>query len=129
MVTSSHSFICNAVWLYFFILFGLVIIFLLLILEAGPVDHPHLALLSAPILGDTKTHRFMPHSSMCICRAELYLGVCLLKEGMRKTAADQITNVCSVWQYKHRTNITTFYNNHSLLIPLSHNSTSTNSER
>lgn len=41
VVTSGHSFICNAAWLYFFILYGLVIIFLLLILEAGPVDNLH----------------------------------------------------------------------------------------
>lgn len=64
-------------------------------------------------------------------RAGLYLGKCLLKEDMRKTAADQITLClqCAATQTQSQLHMAALYNNRSLWTPLSHSSTSANRER
>lgn len=64
-------------------------------------------------------------------RAGLYLGKCLLKEDMRKTAADQITLClqCAATQTQSQLHMAALYNNRSPWTPLSHSGTSANRER
>lgn len=63
-------------------------------------------------------------------RTGLYLGKCLLKEDMRKTATDQITQClqCAVIQTQSQLHMAALYNNRSLWTQLSRSGTSANRE-
>lgn len=83
--------------------------------------------LSSSIWVTQENHTQIYTTQQC---AGLYLGKCLLKEDMRKTAADQITWClqCVSIQTQSQLRMAVLYNNRSLWTPLSHSGTSANRE-
>lgn len=114
-------------WPYFFGISGLVKIILpQWLLEGGPVNHQDWAL-SSSIWATQENHTQIYTMQQC---HGLYLGKCLLKEDMRKTATDQ-TRWCLHWapiQTQSQLHMAALYNNRSLWTPLSHSVTSANRE-
>lgn len=78
---------------------------------------------SSSIWATQESHTQIYTTQQC---AGLYLGKCLLKEDMRKTATDQITWClqCAAIQTQSQLHMAALYNNRPLWTPLSRSSTS-----